>query len=176
MQPEHSCPSDKSNRQQEKMIGCQRQSSRPQIRVFLDRDFDTQKQEISLQRLGFEIRRAVRQDMGVIEASFKRHVGHDAFAELERAIEKELPNVHVALVGGQVVAYAAHTTIRDELGYFGPLGTVHEARGLGLGQILLYRCMADLQTAGHRTALIHWAGSDAFFKRLFNCRFDRLSQ
>jgi hypothetical protein len=64
--------------------------------------------------------------------------------------------------------------MNQEWGNFGPMGTADEARGLGLGEVLLYRCMADLQAAGHKTAVIPWVGPDAYYSRLLNCHIDRV--
>lgn len=176
MRPQHFDPYDVLASCCEEPMGFLQRSTDTQIRVFLDRDFDTGQRETELDRLGFVIRRAVPRDMGIIWQFLARRFGGGRLDEVSLVMQQRPPYVHLALVDEEIVALAAYSTIRDECGDIGPIGTLEEACGLGLGQILLYRCMTDLQAVGHRTAVIPWVGSDAFYKRLLNCRFDRVSR
>jgi predicted N-acetyltransferase YhbS len=43
------------------------------------------------------------------------------------------------------------------------MGTNPELRGKGIGALLLRRCLADLEAAGHRGCDIQWVGPKGFY-------------
>lgn len=155
-------------------LGFVQRAAKANMRAYLDDDFNTLREEDQLRRLGFEFRRAEHRDMNIMERFFAKNFGEGWLAEVRLAMRQQPPSVHVAVVGAEVIAFAAHSTMNQEWGNFGPMGTADEARGLGLGEILLRRCMADLQAAGHKTAVIPWIGPYGFYSRLLNCHIDRV--
>jgi predicted N-acetyltransferase YhbS len=56
-----------------------------------------------------------------------------------------------------------------EWGWFGPMGTAAAFEGRGIGRVLLRRALGDLRAAGHRTAVIPWAGPVGFYRRHVPC-------
>ena len=78
---------------------------------------------------------------------------------------------HVALADGAFVGFAAYDTNRG--GWFGPMGTVHEARGQGIGQTLLRRCLRDHREQGRAESEISWAGPTRFYERTVGARLGR---
>lgn len=140
----------------------------------LDRAFDTRADEQRLAAAGVELRRARRGDEPLLDAFFAEHFGDDWRFEAGLGLEVDPPGLHLALAGGRIVAFGAHSTQNREWGFFGPMGTAPAARGQGLGRVLLWRCLNDLRAAGHRTALIPWVGPIAFYHRWAGCRVARV--
>ncbi len=72
---------------------------------------------------------------------------------------------------GKILAFAAWGA-RPQ--WFGPMGTAPEARGLGLGGVLLRRCLADQRDAGLSSAQIGWVGPLGFYARAVGARAQRV--
>jgi GNAT superfamily N-acetyltransferase len=125
----------------------------------------TEDEERRLRDVGVEVRRASPIDRPLLDAFFAAHFGPDWRLEAELSLNNDPPALHQALRGGQVIAFAAHSTQNREWGFFGPMGTAPDARGLGVGRVLLLRCLHDLQRAGHRTAVIPWVGPISIYAR-----------
>ena len=88
------------------------------------------------------------------------------------ALAHDPPGVHLGtLPDGRVVGFACHGTYRPD--WFGPLGTMGDVRGSGLGAALLTRCLADLAAAGHPEAQICWIGPADFYTRTVGARIRR---
>lgn len=79
---------------------------------------------------------------------------------------------HLAERAGDMLAFAGFGANRPS--WFGPMGTDPAARGLGLGAVLLRRCLADQRAAGLSSAQIAWAGPVAFYARTVGARLDRV--
>lgn len=58
--------------------------------------------------------------------------------------------------------------------WFGPMGTREEQRGLGIGSVLLRRCLSDLHAAGHDTAQIAWVGPTKFYAKVVGAYIERV--
>lgn len=58
--------------------------------------------------------------------------------------------------------------------WFGPMGTDEASRGLGIGSVLLRRCLADLCAAGHDSAQIAWVGPTKFYAKVVDAYIDRV--
>jgi GNAT superfamily N-acetyltransferase len=79
--------------------------------------------------------------------------------------------LHYAERDGRVLAFAAWGA---RPGWFGPMGTAEEARGLGLGRVLLRLCLADLRDRGQAEAQIGWVGPLRFYSRAVGARAERV--
>ncbi len=154
--------------------GFAQRGQRANMRARLDRDFDTSEREAVFKAQGIEVRRAQAGDRELIERFFARQFGQGWLAETRLGMSREPPTVHLALRAGEIIAFAAHSTMNQEWGNFGPMGTADEARNIGLGRVLLYRCMADLKTTGLKSAVIPWVGPHRFYCKLLNCAIDRV--
>ncbi len=78
----------------------------------------------------------------------------------------------VAVRDGEILGFAAHGANRPS--WFGPMGTAPSAEGLGVGRVLLRRCLADQFAEGHATAQIGWAGPVAFYSKTVGARLERI--
>ena len=64
----------------------------------------------------------------------------------------------------EYVGFASYGVNRRD--WFGPMGTGGELRKLGIGGVLLRRCLNDMRERGHlRTAEISWVGPVGFYAR-----------
>jgi GNAT superfamily N-acetyltransferase len=72
----------------------------------------------------------------------------------------------------EYVGFACYGVNRDD--WFGPMGTREEQRGLGIGSVLLRRCMSDLQAAGHESAQIGWVGPTEFYAKAVDAYIERV--
>jgi mycothiol synthase len=118
-----------------------------------------------------EIRRATEADLDSLHAMVSGQWGSAWTAEVERAV---LGNggVHAAFRDGQPIAFAAWGGCRPS--WFGPMGTLPAAKGLGLGSILLRRCLADQAALGLDSAQIGWVGPVPFYSHTVGAFIDRV--
>ena len=137
--------------------------------------FDTSAEESRLSKQGVEIRRARRADDDpLLDAYFAEHFGEDWRFEASLAMANDPPALHLALKNDKIIAFSAHSTQNREWGFFGPMGTAPEARGLGLGRVLLWQCLNDMRDAGHKTSVIPWVGPIAFYQQWCGARVERV--
>jgi GNAT superfamily N-acetyltransferase len=74
--------------------------------------------------------------------------------------------------GAEYVGFACYGVNRDD--WFGPMGTRADQRGLGVGGVLLRRCLADLRAAGHDRAQIAWVGPTGFYAKVVEAYIERV--
>ena len=80
--------------------------------------------------------------------------------------------VHAAFRNGEPVAFAAWGGCRPS--WFGPMGTLPAASGLGLGSVLLRRCLEDQAALGLDSAQIGWVGPVPFYSNAVGAYIDRV--
>lgn len=138
----------------------------------LRQDWGTQADERRLARLGVSVRRFDSSDGAALDRLLDAEwpAWH---AEVARARALDPPALHVAVRAGEAIGFAAHSANNAPLGWFGPMGTAPAARGLGVGGVLLRRCLADLRAAGHERATIAWAAALPFYARACGATVDR---
>jgi GNAT superfamily N-acetyltransferase len=140
----------------------------------LDETFDTSADTKRLEAAGLEIRRASASDGPLLDAYFSSEFGDDWRMEAGLALANDPPALHLALKDGAVIAFSAHSTQNREWGFFGPMGTSPETRGLGIGRLLLQLCLNDLRDVGHKTSVIPWVGPIPFYSHHAGCTVDRV--
>lgn len=79
--------------------------------------------------------------------------------------------LHYAERDGRILGFAAWGA---RPAWFGPMGTAPEARGLGVGGVLLRRCLAEMRAAGQSSAQIGWVGPLRFYSRAVGARAERV--
>ena len=80
-------------------------------------------------------------------------------------IARSRPGVHLALdaTGADLAGFACAGLWGRNA--FGPMGTVDEKQGRGIGGVLLLRCLLDLRDCGEKDAVISWIGPERFYER-----------
>ncbi|GAA0424487.1 hypothetical protein Acor_45350 [Acrocarpospora corrugata] len=100
-------------------------------------------------------------------AEFVRKTWNDSWAwEAEQAT-----GCHYAERGGEILGFAAWGSRPH---WFGPMGTAEAARGLGVGRVLLRRCLAEQAATGLRSAQISWVGPTHFYAKAIGARVERV--
>jgi mycothiol synthase len=157
-----------------KRLGFERFKDCVNLTADLSEHFDTPADEQRLTAGGIEVRRARPSDDSLLDVFFAEHFGQDWRFEAGLGMDNDPPGLHLALKDGRVIAFSAHSSQNREWGFFGPMGTAPEARGLGVGRVLLWHCLNDLRDAGHRTAVVPWVGPIAFYQQWARCRVERV--
>jgi GNAT superfamily N-acetyltransferase len=134
----------------------------------------TAAEEERLRGIGVEVRRAGPEDSQLLDDFFAGDFGGDWRLEAELAMRNDPPALHIAVQGGRIIAFSAHSGQNREWGFFGPMGTTPAARGTGIGRLLLWHCLNDMRGAGHETSVIPWVGPIGFYARYVNARVDRV--
>ncbi|WP_433213653.1 GNAT family N-acetyltransferase [Dactylosporangium sp. CS-047395] len=102
-----------------------------------------------------------------------RAIWGDGWAwEVEQSLGRVGAGCYVATRDGEVLGFAAYGANRPS--WFGPMGTAPAAEGLGVGRVLLRRCLADQRAMGLRTAQIGWAGPIGFYSKAVGARVERV--
>lgn len=140
----------------------------------LDEAFDVSGDIKRLEDAGLTIRRATVADGPLLDAYFSLEFGDDWRLEAALAMANDPPALHLALKDGAVIAFSAHSTQNREWGFFGPMGTSPQTRGLGIGRVLLQLCLNDLRDAGHKSAVIPWVGPIPFYSHHAGCTVERV--
>jgi len=139
------------------------------------RDFDTQREERELADHGVVVRRATPADRAALQPVMQ-HFGGTWAQEVQVSLEQQPAMLHLALRAGDIVAFSACESNNLGTGWFGPMGTLPEARSLGIGRVLLCRCLADLQARGHTSAIIPWVAPSGFYTQHVGAVIDRRFQ
>ena len=123
----------------------------------------TGEDEARLGLRGIQIRRAVSDDA--------ERCAEFALAQFSRAWRDEQAEafgfcpvpLFVAQRDQEIVGFAAYDV--TGVGRFGPTGTRPDLRRLGIGTVLLRRCLASMRYRGDAMASIGWAGPLGFYAR-----------
>lgn len=135
-------------------------------------DLETEADEQRLAAAGIEVRRARPEDGQALAAWVDGEFGGAWSQEAAMALRKDPPALHVAVRDGAFLGFAGQGMQRAAL--FGPMGTAEAARGLGIGAVLLRRCLADQREAGIGTAEIGWVGPVRFYSKTVGARLGRV--
>lgn len=118
-----------------------------------------------------EVRRAGEADLDSLRAMVSGEWGQAWVTEVERAV-LGTGGVHAAFRDGQPIAFAAWGGCRPS--WFGPMGTLPAATGLGLGSVLLRHCLEDQAALGLDSAQIGWVGPVPFYSNAVGAYIDRV--
>ena len=124
-------------------------------------------------REGLRVARALREDWQAIEA-FLLRVFPGWVHEVGVMMKNDPISLHLAWRGEQLVGFSGYDGNNLGHGWFGPMGTDPDQRGLGVGRILLRRCLADLKAQGHQECVIPWVGPYGFYARHSLSRIERV--
>ncbi|GGM33398.1 GNAT family N-acetyltransferase [Dactylosporangium sucinum] len=112
-------------------------------------------------------------DGGPDTVEWVRNIWGDGWAwEVGQSIGRDGAGCYVAVRDGEILGFAAYGANRPS--WFGPMGTAPAAEGLGVGRVLLRRCLADQRANRHDTAQIGWAGPIAFYSKAVGARIERI--
>ncbi len=89
-------------------------------------------------------------------------------------VHRRHAQVYLALAEERVLAFSAYDANNRGTGWFGPMGTEPAARSQGIGQVLLFHCLADMAAQGHHHATIPWVDPVDFYRRCAGAAVSRI--
>jgi mycothiol synthase len=122
---------------------------------------------------GITVRRAVLDDVPALVAFALTNFGSGWAGEISHSVGREHAGCHVAVdAEGAILGFAAYGSSRPS--WFGPMGTAPAVQGLGIGSVLLRRCLADQKAAGYDRVQIGWVGPLPFYSGAVGARVERV--
>jgi ribosomal protein S18 acetylase RimI-like enzyme len=117
------------------------------------------------------VRRAGPADDGPLQDALATGWPATWATETLAALRSQHGGVHIAVQGQQYAGFCAYGVNRRR--EIGPIGTDPRLRHLGIGAILLRRCLAEQRERGLATSDIGWVGPLSFFSRTVNATISR---
>ena len=136
------------------------------------RDWDTAAEEARLAQEGIIVRRLQPDDRAAFGDWLKQHWQPVWHYEGMVSYANEPISTFIATAQGRICAFASYNVAALEAG-FGPTGTQPEYRGRGIGRILFFHCMHDLQSLGYQTVEVCWVGPISFYARIADAWINR---
>jgi ribosomal protein S18 acetylase RimI-like enzyme len=136
-------------------------------------DFSSQQEESKLAQQGIEVRRASVRDNVEIERLLLEN-WPSWRSEVFVALAHDPPTLHLAIADGKVVGFSAFDSNQLGTSWFGPMGTCPTFHKQGIGQLLLKRCLADMQSQGCARATIPWVGPVRFYAKHVGAQIERV--
>lgn len=113
---------------------------------------------------GVHIKRVLSPDTGRVEEFIRAHFSEGWIYESKAALYQTPPACFIAVKDRKILGFACYDATAK--GMFGPVGVDPEARGMGIGGALTYRCMEAMREAGYAYAAIGWPdGKESFYER-----------
>lgn len=135
--------------------------------------FMTFDEEAALQTRGIEIRRATEADEAPMTQFLETHFAGWKH-EVAQSFKQNPIALHIGLRDGEILGFSAHSGNNVGTAWFGPMGTDPTQRGLGIGGVLLRRCLADQKAQRHKYSIIPWVGPIPFYAHYANAWIDRV--
>ena len=132
----------------------------------------TDAAEARLAARGITVRRASPDDAARLVKFAAAHFDRVWAAEVADSVGRTGAGCHIAVRDRDLLGFAAYGSSRPS--WFGPMGTAPAARGLGIGAVLLRRCLREQRTSGHEQAQIAWVGPVPFYAESAGARIDRV--
>ncbi|WJK44222.1 GNAT family N-acetyltransferase [Solwaraspora sp. WMMA2056] len=147
---------------------------------------DTAPAQQRLAAAGITVRRATAADVPALVAFTRTTFGDAWAAEVAQSVGRAGAGCHLAVrepaatASGaasadgpvEVLGFAAYGSSRPS--WFGPMGTAPTAQGLGIGALLLRRCLQEQRAAGHHQVEIGWVGPVPFYASAAGARIERV--
>lgn len=84
-------------------------------------------------------------------------------SEVKTAFARQPVSCFIATRGGKVIGFACYDVTAR--GFLGPMGVEDEARGTGIGRVLLVTALNGLRDLGHAYGVIGGVGPEEFYAR-----------
>jgi len=135
----------------------------------ISNDFDTSGSESGLANQGIFIKRMDHDDEPALRPWVHRNWGSSWATEACIGLRNDPVTTHVAIKNANIVGFATYD-VMVLAGSFGPTAVEESVRGLGLGKVLLFRCLGDMKQRGDRTCEIIWVGPIAYYAHTVDAR------
>ncbi len=140
------------------------------MRVDLDSaEFDTGEAELAQAGQGIIFRRLRHEDEPALRPWIDGNWGSSWRTEACNSLTNDPVTSHVAINDGRIVGFGTYDVMALTSG-FGPTGVEESMRGLGLGKILLFRCLEDMKKRGDRHCEVTWVGPISYYAHTVSAR------
>lgn len=109
------------------------------------------------------VRRPGAYEKHLVEDFVREHFSPKWVSEVAVAFSRQPVACWIATREKRILGFACYETTGR--GYFGPTGVAEEARGLGLGKLLLLRALEAQREAGYAYAIIGGVGPKEFYAK-----------
>ncbi len=116
-----------------------------------------------VQESGVILRRPGAYEKHLVEDFVREHFSPKWVSEVQVAFSRQPLSCFIATREGKVLGFACYETTAKA--YFGPTGVAEEARGLGLGKALLFKCLEALRENGYAYGFIGGVGPREFYEK-----------
>lgn len=131
------------------------------VRLYDLPDSSTLAQQV--EAVGITVRRARAFEKHIVSEFAAKNFSQKWASEVEVAITRQPISCFIATREKRILGFACYdTTMR---GFFGPTGVIEEARGLGLGKLLLLHSLEALRESGHAYGIIGGVGPREFYEK-----------
>ena len=136
-------------------------------------DWSTSENERGLAEKGVDVRRASPGDRQPVMEFLDKH--WPAWRpEIANTFRQSPVSLHLAMREDAILGFSAYDANNAGTGWFGPMGTAPEARGLGIGGVLCRRCLGDLRAQGLAAATIPWVAPVGFYAHYAGAHVSRV--
>jgi len=111
------------------------------------------------------IRKASLEDANPLKSFVEAEFGNGWLESINNGLEADNIPIYIAVQRGEILGFACYNVVRRKKGLFGPMGTAMSKRTLGIGYMLLHRCLKDMKEFGYEYAVIGEAGPLEFYER-----------
>lgn len=132
---------------------------------------ETDADEARLASAGIEVRRASAADDGPLQESLSSTWQESWVAEVTAILRSSEAGLYVAAQGNRYVGFCGYGLNRVH--EVGPVGTHPHLRRLGIGAVLIKRCLAEQRDRGVIAAELVWAGPLSYFARTVHATIGR---
>jgi ribosomal protein S18 acetylase RimI-like enzyme len=94
--------------------------------------------------------------------------------EVSESFNNNPVSLFIAKANEDVQAFSAYEVNNKGTGWFGPMGTGKSFQGLGIGGILLKKCLLAMKEMGFKKAIIPWVGPIPFYMHYAGSKVERV--
>ncbi|MET0065404.1 MAG: GNAT family N-acetyltransferase [Candidatus Thiodiazotropha sp.] len=117
-----------------------------------------------LNEAGIILRKPIGPDRSLLLAWAASHFPSLWVDEIQQALSNQPVSCWLAQQAGNLLGFACYDA--TALGFFGPLGVIDSARGLGIGSALTRACFHEMHIKGYRYAIVGRTQAEAFYRRI----------
>ncbi|MBT8038030.1 MAG: GNAT family N-acetyltransferase [Verrucomicrobiae bacterium] len=124
---------------------------------------DTREMYAGVEEQGVILRRARAYERHIVAAWAGEHFSPKWESEVKVAFSRQPLTCYIATKDKEILGFACYETTAK--GFFGPTGVSEQARGMGLGKALLFKCLEGLKDLGYVYGVIGGVGPRAFYEK-----------
>ncbi|MGY6557846.1 MAG: GNAT family N-acetyltransferase [Nitritalea sp.] len=129
---------------------------------------DVGAQRRKLEGEGLVFRRAIAPEKQVLVAWVQAHFSHFWASEVEVAFSRQPVALWLAQEGQRLLGFACYDCTAKA--FFGPTGVLEEARGRGIGKVLLVQALESLREQGYVYGIIGGVGPAEYYAKTVDAR------